>query len=177
MLRLGWVIFLLCVALGCFVALRKPPEQLEGFRFTFPDKRVLQARAPRFDQKWLLYGDLLIPAGSSQSRVWKNRTVVYEFAPDLPESLQKNALAAMRVWSNASVIQFVRRSTQPDYVEIGSRRDACFAATGFHGGVQPLNLGASCSFFQVMHQFGHALGLQHNHASHIGHQVVRNLYR
>jgi hypothetical protein len=102
---------LLLLALGLYATLPKPPERLEGFRFTFPDGRVLQARAPRFDQNWLLYGDLLIPAGSSQARVWKNRTVVYAFAPDLPESLQKNALAAMRVWSNASVIQFVRRST------------------------------------------------------------------
>jgi hypothetical protein len=168
---------LLLLAVGFYALWQKPPEQLEGFRFTFPDKRVLQARAPRFDQNWLLYGDLLVPAGSSQAGVWKNRTVVYDFAPDLPQALRKNALAAMRVWSNASVIGFVRRSTQADYVEIRSSRDACFAATGFHGGVQPLNLGASCSFFQVMHQFGHALGLQHNHASHIGHRVVQQLYR
>jgi hypothetical protein len=154
-----------------------PKDNLESFRFTFPDKRILQARAPRFDEKWLLHGDLLIPAGTSTAGIWKDRTVIYDFAPNLPEALRKNALAAMRVWSNASMIRFAQRTNQSGYVEIQSSQDACFAAVGFHGGVQPLNLGQSCSFFQVLHQFGHSLGLQHNHASHIGHQVVQNLYR
>lgn len=152
-------------------------EPLETFRFTFPDGRTLQAKAPKYDTKWLLYGDLLVPYGSAKARIWQDRTVIFAFAPDLPERLQKDALAAMRVWSNASVIRFLPRITQSDYVLVQSVQDACFAATGFHGGVQPLNLGQSCSFFQVLHQFGHTLGLQHNHASHIGHQVVQNLYR
>jgi len=65
------------------------------------------------------------------------------------------------------VIQFVPRAAQADYVEIaldgGDLSGACYSSLGRVGGKQQVGGSIACVQATLLHEFGHAVGLYHEH--------------
>ncbi len=89
---------------------------------------------------------------------WPNATVPYTIDPAMPN--QARVTDALAVWRANSVVRFVVRTTEADYVTFRSG-DGCSSSVGRRGGQQFITLGDGCSTWNAVHETGHALGLWH----------------
>ena len=106
---------------------------------------------------------------------WDWGVVPYELAPNFTETERRNLMTAMRGWESVAPVLFVPRTTQSgflavtkDDVMVGGYQFLCFSAMGQLGGLgrmQRTNLGGNCGLAvsTIYHEFGHALGLHHEH--------------
>ena len=106
---------------------------------------------------------------------WDWGVIPYELAPNFTEVERRNVLAAMRGWESVAPVLFVPKTTQNGFLAVtkddvipGGYQFLCFSAVGQQGGygrMQRANLGGACAQFPgtVYHEFGHALGLHHEH--------------
>lgn len=97
-------------------------------------------------------------------RQWLNAELVYRFDKNLPENYRQAVRDAITELEAKTVVRFVERDEQKDYVTIFKGKDGeCWSNSfGRNGGEQKISLGAGCESREtVMHEFGHALGLFH----------------
>lgn len=90
---------------------------------------------------------------------WKNRTVPYMLAPDVPDPDRVNK--AIAHWHDKTSIRFVPRETQTDFLLIKRDQRGCASMVGRQGGVQELILGDFCTTGNIIHELGHTVGLWH----------------
>lgn len=129
------------------------------------------------EQHYLLDGDIAFPKGTfserpnsntnlrsafyANIRPWSNKTVYYHLDSKLPAKLKNSFLVACKEWNRLAGINFVPRTTQPNFVWVhpGSGN---YATIGMAGGPQELSLYDS-NIGVAIHELGHTLGMVHEH--------------
>ncbi|GGY24072.1 M12 family metallopeptidase [Paludibacterium paludis] len=96
--------------------------------------------------------------------VWPQARIPYVFAEDYPEEGRDVFRRAAGQYQRQAGIRFVPRTTERDYVLVGSGSE-CSSRIGRMGGVQEIRMTATCmtSLRSNLHEMGHAAGLLHEH--------------
>ena len=99
---------------------------------------------------------------------WLNGTIPYVLPSSLSPANAAIFLAACQEWKDAAGITCQPRQNEPVYLTINPFAQACQSGVGsldpMWPGVVTLDLGPGCwSFTTVLHELGHAIGLEHEH--------------
>jgi hypothetical protein len=97
---------------------------------------------------------------SDPNRRWTLGVIPYEIDPALGN--QQRVTDAINAWQQVTKIQFTQHNGESDYVYITSGA-GCDSGVGRQGGQQFIHLSDNCLTQQTIHEFGHAIGLLHEH--------------
>jgi hypothetical protein len=111
--------------------------------------------------------------GVSPERPWPNRTLVYELHPSITDAVLKQRIAdAARIWTSTGLVT-VRPRRAGDTVRVAIIKSSselglnpnsfyCSSKAGYVT-ENRIFLSNKCEKYTVVHEFGHALGLLHEH--------------
>lgn len=153
-----------------------PASPREPYRYRLPDGRIAVGTGVRVGEMLLIGGDVLIPAHQDQDNgkvsnaavsgdTWPHKTIVYTFSSGVSAATRAAVLNAAAPWTAAG-FSFRERTTEAVYLDIqpSSFTWACSATVGYHG---PLNnfywAAPNCRVRDFVHEWGHVLGLFHEH--------------
>lgn len=95
------------------------------------------------------------------ARMWPNRTIYYTINANMPWLMSLEIESAMSDWQNVTNLQFVQRTTEPNYVEFMPHATECNSEIGMVGGRQVINVSPDCMSWGIIHEIAHALGIFH----------------
>jgi hypothetical protein len=99
-------------------------------------------------------------------QTWTTGTVFYAFSNNVSAAHQKVFLDGMNEWAMFANLHYTPRTTQSNYVLIvdDPTLSGGFSSVGMVGGQQQLHIGStSWNRATICHEFGHTLGLIHEH--------------
>jgi hypothetical protein len=96
--------------------------------------------------------------------LWPGRTIPYVIDPQLTDAAV--VAAAILHWNQHSVIRFVPRAAETDYVLITRIEGCAISDIGRRGGQQTICLADDCPIGSIIHELGHTVGLWHEHCRH-----------
>ncbi len=90
---------------------------------------------------------------------WPDRTVPYLVDTGLPN--QQRVADAVARWNDRTVLTFVERTDQEDYIVFRWHASGCSSYVGRQGGSQTIHLADWGTTGNTVHEMGHAIGLWH----------------
>jgi hypothetical protein len=96
--------------------------------------------------------------------LWPGGRIPYEIDPAFPDP--QRVADAVAEWNDRTVIRFVPRAGEKDYLLITPEAGCAISDVGRRGGEQRICLGDSCTAMQLAHELGHTAGLWHEHCRH-----------
>jgi hypothetical protein len=183
-MNLSKIVFLLCIiSLAGSCEDDHPSLEWEPYIFELPDGRRVEGLGARHGDTLLINGDIVIPAAEewhtdgnvTSGGVWPNRTVVYQFDPSVDAATRQSVLNAMNPWRQAG-INFLQRTNQYYYVNIRGAYYpeypwVCGATVGFQM-TNTYYAASACRVRDYVHEWGHIIGLHHEHNRHDRDQYV-----
>ena len=91
-------------------------------------------------------------------KLWSSKVVPYEISSSFTATERQNILTAIE---NSTCIEFVARSSEKGYILFMKHSERCDSYVGQHGGRQVLVSACANHQHSILHEIGHALGLQH----------------
>jgi hypothetical protein len=121
----------------------------------------------------------VIPA--QKGSLWPNRTLTYYLEPGLPQEIQDKINQAASILANRANITLKQIfSKGGDYVHVllaDPKKPICGdSKVGRQGGEQMLHFQKGCRLRTYLHEFGHALGLQHEQSRNDRDNYITVLY-
>ena len=77
--------------------------------------------------------------------------------------LKEMFLAAFNEYEHETIIDFMERTDQKNYITVIQTTDQSNSFLGMVGGNQTLNIAVNASYGTILHELGHAIGLIHEH--------------
>jgi hypothetical protein len=96
-----------------------------------------------------------------RSHRWELGIIPFEINQRLPINQQQAINSAIQHWHRNTIIRFVQRTNQGDFVRFEPHDDECNSPVGRQGGRQPINLSENCGISSIIHEIGHTVGLWH----------------
>ena len=159
---------LLCAAVLCIglpIKIAFGSEGLDG-------KRIVEGDI--FVEQWQQRGFGL----TQGAKVWPNGLVPYHIDETLDPVIAANIEIAVNEWNRAAGITLYRvtdKSQPADYLNFQAG-SGCASWVGFRGGAQEVWLSGNCGVGSIMHEIGHALGLEHEHTRSDRDQYIEILW-
>lgn len=154
----------------------------EPYRRQLPDGRTAVGVGVRLGEHLLIDGDTLIPAAPGRPPasaavgylLWPSKTIYYQFTADVPQPVRDRVLAAAGPWTQIG-FRFYPRTNQSNFVTIRGGFPGytwiCGATLGYQPPVE-YYAGADCTTHDYVHEWGHILGLHHEHSRNDRDQYV-----
>lgn len=100
--------------------------------------------------------------GSTPTILWGNGEIPYIIDPAFPPKVKESIQKAINTWNESTVIHFVERDGEFNYVNIKRVDKGCASTVGFMGdGEQEIVVEDTCGYAAVLHELGHTIGLIH----------------
>jgi hypothetical protein len=98
-------------------------------------------------------------------RPWPKRELVYSLNSNLTPTQKTRITSAMTAWTNATGAKFrVKKTNEVAYAEFKQVAGVCQSQVGRTGNQQTISLDATgCGTAAIIHEIGHAFGLEHEH--------------
>jgi hypothetical protein len=102
---------------------------------------------------------------SGTQYLWPGRIIPYVIDPQVPDPASVEA--AIVHWNQTNIVRFVERAGEVDYVLVTRADGTATSDIGHRGnGEQRVSLADNCPVGSIIHEFGHTLGLWHEHCRH-----------
>jgi hypothetical protein len=161
-------------------------EQVQ-YRYQLPDGRVIFGVGVRNGDTILIDGDVVIPANAPEQErtqfggyyhnlLWPSTGIPYEFDPTLDTETRQNVLGAMEPWRQAGITFRARTSADTSFVRITTAfhpnaQWSCAATIGMQAS-NTYWAGSQCRTRDYVHEWGHVIGLFHEHCRNDRDQFV-----
>jgi len=131
------------------------------------EEQVLKTGVP--EGYMIIEGDIIVPEDFYEEQGkqawrenywWPDGIVPYEFDANVLMWQQDSMLAAMGVWESVSSVDFVARTTEPNYVHIQAAT-VNNSMVGMQGGMQVINIASWNTRLTIAHELMHCLGFWH----------------
>ena len=121
---------------------------------------------------------MMHPFSLGLSKLWPNKTVPFDVDSAIGPAQTASVLQAAKIWNAIGIVTFKRvTSTQPaaDVLHVLSAGPGtsgiCATSQPGHNAENKTFLSPDCSTYQIVHEFGHVLGLRHEQS-----RTDRNTY-
>ncbi len=121
---------------------------------------------------YIYQGDIILPGSQGQptkgaaldvkSKYWPSNKVYYTISTSLPN--QTRVTQAINAIKEVTHLEFIQRTTEPNYIEFIYDADGCSSYLGMSGGKQEIRLANWGTMGNVIHEICHALGMLHEHS-------------
>ena len=108
------------------------------------------------------------PFSLGLNQLWPNRTVPFDIDPAIGPAQTASVLQAAKIWNALGIVTFKRVTSPQPEAEVlhvlsagADTSGLCATSQPGHNEKNTTFLSPDCSLFQIVHEFGHVLGLRH----------------